>query len=335
MHLKKLKCTLLCVAMILNGILLLAGCDSTLAKLVDEPVSESAVQQAETEIINTETTTNITTSEVRTIVETETENLTESTTFTSTETLTATKTEATTTAAEVTTEASIETTIEIVTEVTTETTTMPTAMTVTDTDTAEKVIAETTTEPDLTGLTPKELQTYNSMPDIVFVLSHCYDRSDPRWGAYSNIRGFYITKNGEVKLYAFSDEEERKYIDVTEVYDELENVTYSELIFQAGKDEISQSDLDTVPTSDLIELYNKLLLVDEKSKFKKHISYCDVEVGLYELYGIRTNKSGEKEFILLSTRGDYYLISKDVYAQEVNDEVWNIDYPFSWYKMLS
>lgn len=244
MHLKKLKCTLLCAAMILNVILLLSGCDSASAELADEPTSESVVQQEETEITNTETTTNITTSEVRTTVETETENLIESTTFTSTETLTATKTEATTTAAEVTTEASIETTIEIVTEVTTETTTMPTAMTVTDTDTAEKVIAETTTEPDLTGLTPKELQTYNSMPDIVFVLSHCYDRSDPRWGAYSNIRGFYITKNGEVKLYAFSDEEERKYIDVTEVYDELENVTYSELIFQAGKDEISQSDLD-------------------------------------------------------------------------------------------
>lgn len=334
MVLKKLKCTLLCAAMILNVILLLSGCDSASAELADEPTSESVVQQEETEITNTETTTNITISEVRTTVETETENLTESTTFTSTETLTATKTEATTTAAEVTTEASIGTTIEIVTEVTTETTTMPTAMTVTDTDTAEKVIAETTTEPDLTGLTPKELQTYNSMPDIVFVLSHQY-MTATRPAKYTNIRGFYITKNGEVKLYAFCDEEEGKYRDVTEVYDELENMTCSELIFRAEEDEITQSYLDTVPTSDLIELYNKLLLVDEKSEFEKRDNNQDVSCGIYDLYGIRTNKSSEKEFILLSTRGDYYLISKDVYAQEVNDEVWNIDYPFSWYRMLS
>lgn len=331
MFLKKLKC-ILCAAIALIGILLLSGCDSTSAELVDEPVSESAVQQEEAEITNTEVTTNITTSAIRTTVETETENLTESTTFTSTATLTETKAEITTAAAEITTEASIETTIEIVTEVTTETTTMPTAMTVTDTDTAEKVIAETTTEPDLTGLTPKELQTYNSMPDIVFVLSHCYDFSAPY--TYTNIRGVYITKNGEVKLYAFSDEEERKYMDVAGVYDELKNMTCPELSFRGEGDEITQSDLDTVSTSDLIELYNELLLVDEKSEFEERENPNDAVYGLYKLYGIRTNKNGEKEIILLSLKGDYYRTNKDIHAQEINTEIYESISPFSYYRIL-
>lgn len=315
MFFRKLKCIFLCIAAVLSGILL-SGCDSSSAELVDEITAETSAS------VIVETT--------KAIAETVSETTTVTTTETTTEiTTTETATEVT---AKTTTEANIEiptpteTTVKIQTETTIESTTEAPSETTTETTTE-------TTQP--INLTPEELEVYNSMPDIVFVLSHCYDRSDPRWGAYSNIRGFYITKDGEIKMYEFSDEEERKYRDVTKVYDELENVTYSELIFQAEKDEISQSDLDTVPMSDLIELYNKLLLVDEKSKFKEHTSYCDVEVGLYELYGIRTNKNGEKEFILLSTRGDYYLTSKDVYAQEVNDEVWNIDYPFSWYRMLS
>lgn len=136
-------------------------------------------------------------------------------------------------------------------------------------------------------------------------------------------------------MYAFSNEEESKYIDVTEVYDELENVTCSELVFRGEGDEITQDDLDTVVISDLIELYNQLLLVDEKSEFEKRDKYSDVSCGIYKLYGIRTNKNGEKEIILLSLRGDYYLISEDIYTQEISDEIWNSIYPFSEYRMLS
>ena len=130
-------------------------------------------------------------------------------------------------------------------------------------------------------------------------------------------------------MYAFSDKEERKYIDVAKVYDELENVTCSELIFQG--DEITQSDLDTVPISYLIELYNKLMLVDEKSEFEERENSWDVVQGAYSLYGIRTNKNGEKEIILLRLWGDYYLTNKDIYAQEISDEIRHSIYPFSHY----
>lgn len=310
----------LCTAMVLSGILL-SGCDSSSAELVDEITAEtlasvtaevtksaSATVSETTTATTTETTTEITTTEAVTEVMAKT--TTEADTEVPTVTATAALPEITTTTQ---TETTIETTTEAPSETTTETTT------------------ETTQPLDLT---PEELEVYNSMPDIVFVLSHCY-MSATRYSKYTNIRGFYITQNGEVKMYAFSDEEESKYIDVTEIYDELENVTCSELVFRAEEDEITQSDLDTVAISDLIELYNKLLLVDEKSEFEKSNSYCDVSCGIYELYGIRTNKNGEKEIILLSLRGDYYLTNKDIYAQEVSDEVWNIGYPFSRYRMMS
>ncbi len=224
-----------------------------------------------------------------------------------------------------TTKAASETISETTTVTTTETTTEVTEKTAAESDTevpsetAAEVQTETTND-----LTPEELEVYNSMPDIVFVLSHTYY-------TYPNIRGFYITKNGEIKMYAFSDEKEGVYTAVPEIYDELENVTCSELSLFDGGHEITQDDLDTVAISGLIELYNKLLLVDEKSEFEEKNNYCDVVNGIFELYGIRTNKSGEKEIILLSLKGDYYLISEDIYAREISDEVYNIGYPFSRY----
>ena len=132
-------------------------------------------------------------------------------------------------------------------------------------------------------------------------------------------------------MYAFINEKESKYIDVTEVYDELKNVTCSELVFRGEGDEITQDDLDTVAISYLIELYNKLLLVDEKSEFEKSSNSQDVSCGIYKLYGIRTNKNGDKEIILLRQWGDYYLKNKDIYAQEISDEIRHSIYPLSHY----
>lgn len=320
MLLKKLKCIFLCAAMVLGGILL-SGCDSSSAELVDEITAEATAS----------VTAENTKAAAETVSETTTVTTTEATTEITTPETAAEVTAKTTAKAE--TEVPKETTTAVLPEITTKTQTETTTETTieTTTETTTETTAETTQS---LNLTPEELEVYNSMPDIVFVLSHCY-MSATRYSKYTNIRGFYITKDGEVKMYAFSDEEESKYIDVTKVYDELENVTCSELVFRAEEDEITQSDLDTVAISDLIELYNKLLLVDEKSKFKQSDNYCDVSCGIYELYGIRTNKNGKKEVILLSLRGDYYLTNKDIYAQEISDEVWNIGYPFSEYRMLS
>lgn len=314
MFFRKLKCIFLCIAAVLSGILL-SGCDSSSAELVDEITAETSAS------VIVETT--------KAIAETVSETTTVTTTETTTEiTTTETATEVT---AKTTTEANIEiptpteTTVKIQTETTIESTTEAPSETTTETTTE-------TTQP--INLTPEELEVYNSMPDIVFVLSHCYGRSDPNWGAYSNIRGFYITKNGEVKMYKFSDEEERKYMDVAKVYDELKNVTCSELVFRGEGDEITQSDLDTVAISELIELYNKLLLVDEKSEFEEMENSNNALYGIYKLYGIRTNKNGKNEIILLSLKGDYYRTNKDMYAQEINAKIYENISPFSYYRIL-
>ncbi len=232
------------------------------------------------------------------------------------------------TSAETTTTA--EATTEATTAAITATTTKTTTETTTETKTETEAEIETTQERELT---PEEVNLMNDMPEIVFVLSHSYWSSSK--DEYSNIRGFYITKNGEVKMYAFSDEEESKYTDIIEVYDELENVTCSDMIFRAEGDKITQDDLNTVPISDLIELYKKLLLVDNESKIKEEENAADAVYGHYELYGIRANQNSEKEFILLDGWGESFLINEDINAQEISNEIRSSIYPFSYYSMMS
>lgn len=289
--------------------LFLSGCDRSTTELVDETISESTVLQTSAETTTTTETATEATSAVTTAITTET--TTKATTATTTETTTETTTANTTetTAAPTTTVTTTPTTTEITTNTTTETTTVTTTETTT----------EATTEDITADLTPEELEIYNSMPDIVFVFSHMYRRTSRDY--YSNIRGFYITKNGEIKMYAFSDEEEFKYTDVVEVYDELENVTCSELILRMEGDEVTQDDLDRVPISDLIELYNRLLLVDEKANIKQKESHEDAIQGIYELYGIRKNQNGKKKIILLDGWGDYHAINEDIYAQEISKDI--------------
>ena len=242
---------------------------------------------------------------------TTTETITEATTATTTEPTTVTTTEATTTepATETTTEATTATTTEPATETTTESTTVTTT--------------EPTTVTTEIALTPEELEIYNTMPDIVFVLSHCY-YSSSKYGKYSNIRGVYVTRNGEMKMYAFSDEEEGKYRDIPKVYDNLKNVTCSELVFRQEGDEFTQDDLNTVSMSDLIELYKNLMLVDKKAKIAESGNTTDAIYGMYKLYGIRVDKDGEKEIILLSGWGDDYYLNTDLYADEIAKNIKNI-----------
>lgn len=213
------------------------------------------------------------------------------------------------------------TTTETITEATTATTTEPTTVTTTEATTA--TTTELTTVTTEIALTPEELEIYNTMPDIVFVLSHCY-YSSSKHGKYSNIRGVYVTRNGEMKMYAFSDEEEGKYRDIPKVYDNLKNVTCSELVFRQEGDEFTQDDLNTVSMSDLIELYKNLMLVDKKAKIAESGNTTDATYGMYKLYGIRVDKDGEKEIILLSGWGDDYYLNTDLYADEIAKNIKNI-----------
>ena len=284
----------------LSAALILSGCGSSAAELVDETISESTVLQTSAETTTTTATTPETTTATTTAA---------TTTTTMTETTTKATTAATTetTVAPTTTVTTTPTTTETTTNATTETTTVTTT--------------ETTTEDITADLTPEELEIYNSMPDIVFVFSHRYWSSSSFWDKYSNIRGFYITKDGKIKMYAFSDEEESKYTDVVEVYDELENVTCSEMTFHMEDNEITQDDLDKVAISDLIELYNRLLFVDEKAYIEKQENHGDSTPEDYMIYGVRLNKYGKKEFILLSGWGLTFYTNTDTCAQEIYTDI--------------
>lgn len=286
MLLKKLKCIFLCTAMVLSGIML-SGCDSSSAELVDE--------------ITAEATASVTVETAKTASET----ISETTTVTTTETVT----EVTTT--ETATEATTTTTTEADTEVLTEATTaaLPEITTTTRTET-------TTETTQLLDLTPEELEVYNSMPDIVFVLSHCYDSASNSEEWYSKSRGFYVKKNGDIKMFNFIKDD--GYYDIPERFEEIENYTCSEMLYY-NRGIITQDDLDTVSIQVLIEQYEKLLLVDKSSKITKEDNVSSSYDGNFKLYGIRTVEKEMQEIILLSGWGDEaFYTNTDLYAKEIS-----------------
>ena len=287
----------------LSAALLLSGCGSSAAELVDETILESTVLQTSAETTTTTVTTTATTPETTNAA------TTAATTTTMTETTTKATTAATTetTAAPTTTVTTTPTTTETTTNATTETTTVTTTETTT----------EATTEDVTADLTPEELEIYNSMPDIVFVLAHHYNSVSEEW--YSKNRGFYIKKNGDIKMFNFIEDD--KYYEIPERFEAIENYTCSEMHYKYD-DIITQDDLDTVSIKVLIEQYGKLLLVDKSSKIiKEDNAGCSYE-GDFKLYAIRTAKKETQEIIQLSGWGDEgFYTNTDSYAQEISKDI--------------
>lgn len=179
-------------------------------------------------------------------------------------------------------------------------------------------IEETTTERKLTS---EEIELINNMPDIVFVLSHKWSYSS-QCEDYSNIRGFYITKSGEIKMYAFSDDEPNKYVSVIDVFDELEDnvcseFNYNGLIF-------TQDSLDIVSKVKLAEQYENLLLVDKTAEIEQWDNPTDSINGYFCLYGVRTIGEDSKEIIFLSGWGDTLYKNTDMNAKEIYENIEDI-----------
>lgn len=190
------------------------------------------------------------------------------------------------------------------TKITTETTSETTTEATTDTTvTAE----ETTTERKLTA---DEVELMNSMPDIVFVLSHHYNGE--------NVAGFFITNTGEMKMYDFRDREPGEYCNVVDVLNELESGVCSEIEFQRGI--YKESDLAAVSKISLIDMYNKLLAVDKDSEIEMYGTPVDAVYGQYELYGVRNSSYDIKEAVFLYGWGNYFYENTDTYAQDI---YWN------------
>ncbi|MCL2055213.1 MAG: hypothetical protein FWG90_12395 [Oscillospiraceae bacterium] len=156
--------------------------------------------------------------------------------------------------------------------------------------------AETTAE-----LTEEEVNDLiESMPEIVFVMSHDYY-------PYST-RGFYILNSGEIKIFDFYTIEPGGEFDIREHYDELKEVTHEELMFfpyWGAEPEfmktVDLSDIPPIPQDELAGFYQTLLLFDAKNEYRApavNIPVPTMDTGTYKIYGIRTDQNGGNEIIL-------------------------------------
>ena len=198
-----------------------------------------------------------------------------------------------------------------------------TAATVTSTTTAVPETAlETTTEPTTTPiatsettpetareLTAEELEIMNEMPEIVFVMSHHFSGE--------NINGFYITKNGEVKMFDFKGQEEQVTY-VPYVLDKLDDATCSEMIVNSySGDTVKTEELKSVPEYKMVEYYKILLQIDKNSEIIQCSSFVDAEYGYGDFYGIR-KVDKKTEIITLTGWGNAYNANKDELSSELN-----------------
>lgn len=182
---------------------------------------------------------------------------------------------------------------------------------------SEKATALTTAEETLTD---EELDALaENMPEIVFVMSHHYDDT--------NILGCYITNTGEMKMYDFRNIAPDEIYEIPDVYDRLEEATCSELDFRGGfgnSENITESDMVTVPKDELSAYYKKLLLITKEAE-RIDLIAITMDIGNYMFYGVTNNANGEKECILLFGNGvDYHYKSEDAYTEEVANWIFRL-----------
>ncbi len=175
-------------------------------------------------------------------------------------------------------------------EATTEATTAAT------TATAKETTTETTQERELT---PEEVEIYDGMPDIVFVMSYQIDDD--------NIFGCYVMKTGEIKLFDFRSIAPDEIYDVKDVYDRLEEAGCERLEPRSAMHYdihlITEDKLNHLSQYEMIGYYKRLLLIEGDAEYVKWGWTLDADGGYYKLYGIKENDQGDKECILLSGYG--------------------------------
>ena len=186
---------------------------------------------------------------------------------------------------------------------------------------SDEIDTETTTTETLSK---EELDALaQSMPEIVFVMSHHYDEVTIK----TNILGFYITNTGEMKMYDFRKIAPDEMYEIPDVYDRLEEATCSELIFKtnsSNSENITESDMISISQEELVEYYQKLLSVAGEAEYDERVK-ADWIIGDYRYYGIKNNQNGEKEFILLYGHGnDHRYQSDDLNIEELSDWLWKL-----------
>ncbi len=199
------------------------------------------------------------------------------------------------------TSAETTTTAEATTEATTAVITATTTKTTTETKTETEAEIETTQERELT---PEEVEIYDGMPDIVFVMSYQIDDD--------NIFGCYVMKTGEIKLFDFRSIAPSEIYDVKDVYDRLEEAGCERLeprteIYWSDEDYderlITEDELNILSQDKIIGYYKRLLLIEGDAEYIKWGYVLDSYWGYYKLYGIKKNEQGVNECIILSGYG--------------------------------
>ena len=153
-----------------------------------------------------------------------------------------------------------------------------------------------------------EETTEVEMPEIVFITSH-HDYDE-------NIKGYFITNEGKMKMYDFRNIAPDEQYDLLEVMDQLDSALCTEI--NKGGIIIKAEDLPQMPKEKLLEYYKILQKVSKDSKIVTRESYLDVVAGYGHFYGIRFNPQNEKEIITLNGWGDWYEENKDKNASKIN-----------------
>ena len=146
------------------------------------------------------------------------------------------------------------------------------------------------------------------IPEIVFITSH-HDYDE-------NIKGYFITNEGKMKMYDFRNIAPDEQYDLLEVMDQLDSALCTEMDRRGII--IKEEDLPQISKEKLLEYYKMLQKVSKYSKIVTRESYLDVVAGYGHFYGIRFNKENEKEIIILNGWGDWYEENKDKNAKEIN-----------------
>lgn len=165
-----------------------------------------------------------------------------------------------------------------------------------ETTSSETTISETTAK-----YSDEELELLaQDMPEIVFVLAYQKD-------GY-NILGCYVMNTGDIKLFDFRTIAPNEVYDVRDVYNRLEEATCDRiepLNPSVNYEErlIVEDELTPLMYDEVVEYYKILLPIEGNAEYIKWDYSLDSNNGSHLLYGIKRNKQGEKECILLRGYG--------------------------------
>ena len=168
-------------------------------------------------------------------------------------------------------------------------------------------------------LTESEKQALlDEMPEIVFVMSQHFDDT--------NIYGFYVLKNGEIKMYDFRKQFPNEVYSIPQIYDKLQEATCEKIEPSEGsiawyENKILYSeDLSKINVEELIKCYSILQKIEKNAKKEYNEITIDNSPN-YMYYGIKRHNNTIDIITLSGGGNDYRYKSIDANAEELVNEL--------------